>query len=77
MVGSAVEESGNAQSIISKAFSLLKENGAFYLQIIRHKSSFDIDRWAVENHASIVARLVDDTYDIHCEYYKITRVEKC
>lgn len=76
MVGSAAEESGNVQSIISKAFSLLKENGTFYLQLIRRRSSFDIDRWAAENHASIVARLVDDTYDIHCEYYKIKKVSE-
>lgn len=73
IVGSAAEESGDELSIISKAFLLVKNGGALYLQIILNGRSFDVAKWAQQYNASIVKCLIDDTYDIHCEYYKITK----
>lgn len=71
MVGSSVVESGRAESIITKAFSLVKEDGAFYLQILQNGKNFDVGQWAARNQAVIAKQVIDDTYDIHCEYYRI------
>lgn len=46
MVGSAVAESGKTKAIIAKAISLIKENGALYLQILHKDTDFDIDAFA-------------------------------
>ena len=73
MVGSAVAESGKTKAIIAKAISLIKEEGALYLQILHKDTDFDIDAFCVEHNVRIDKRLVDDKYGIHCEYYKITK----
>lgn len=73
MVGSAVAESGKTKAIIAKAISLIKENGALYLQILHKDTDFDIDAFCGEHNVRIDKRLVDDKYGIHCEYYKIKK----
>ena len=73
IVGSSAAESGEVERIVSKAFSLLNENGAFYLQMLHRGTAFDIDHWALGQGARIEKRLTDDTYDIRCAYYKIVK----
>ncbi len=74
MVGSAVAESCKTDAIIKKAISILKDTGALYLQILHKDADFDIDRFCQENKASITDRFIDDTYDIHSEYYRIVKL---
>ena len=73
MVGSAVAESGKTKAIIAKAISLIKENGALYLQILHKDTDFDTDAFCGEHNVRIDKGLVDDKYGIHCEYYKIKK----
>ena len=73
IVGSAVAESGKTKDIIAKAISLIKEEGALYLQILHKDADFDIDAFCSECNVRIDKRLIDDKYGIHCEYYKITK----
>ncbi len=63
-----------ADAIIKKAISVLKDTGALYLQILHKDADFDIDRFCQENKASITNRFIDDTYDIHSEYYRIVKL---
>ncbi len=73
MVGSVIDESGNAGRMLLKAISLLKEEGAIYLQMSRKGSGFDVEEFCKEQGASVTEKFVDDTYQIHCEYYKIVK----
>lgn len=73
MVGSVIDESGNAGRMLSKAIFLLKEDGAIYLQMSRKGSGFDVEEFCKEQDASVTEKFVDDTYQIHGEYYKIVK----
>ena len=71
MVGSVIDESGNAEKMLSKAISLLKDDGAIYLQMSRKGTGFEAETFCEEHGASVEKKFVDDTYGIHAEYYKI------
>ena len=73
MVGSVIDESGNAEKMLSKAISLLKDDGAIYLQMSRKGSGFETETFCEEHGASVEKKFVDDKYGIHAEYYRIRK----
>ena len=68
MVGSAAAESGVAADIIKKAISLLKENGALFLQVLHKEEGFDIKDFCSKKKGYTNKMFVDDSYGIHAEY---------
>ena len=71
MIGSTVDESGNAEAIIRNAVSFLKEDGALYLQMICDQAKSDMKTVVDNLGVEIETELMDDSYEIPCRYYKI------
>ncbi len=71
MIGSAVDESGNAEAIIRNAVSCLKEDGALYLQMICDKEGNDLKSIMDDLDVEKETEFSDDSYGIPCRYYKI------
>lgn len=73
LVGSAASETGAVADVIIRAIELLNDKGSLFLQVLHKEEGFDIKAFCEKNNAIVDKMLVDESYEIHAEYYKITK----
>lgn len=74
MVGSARLESGLYESILTKAFSMVKENGTFYYQSLdENETNEELTGLCEKNGMKVENYLVDNTYGAMAQYWKIVK----
>ncbi len=74
MVGSARLESGLYESILTKAFSMVKENGTFYYQSLdENETNEELTGLCAKNGMKVENYVADDNYGIVAQYWKIVK----
>jgi cyclopropane fatty-acyl-phospholipid synthase-like methyltransferase len=74
MVGSTRLESGMYEKLITKVFSLLKDNGSFYYQTLdKYENKEDFEKLCSDNDMIINNYLLDESYGFKAQYWKVSR----
>ncbi len=74
MVGSTLRESGSGFGLLETAMGFVKTGGSLYFQSIEStENCSDVIQLAFRHGLKLAAFWEDDTYGIHCRYYKFDR----
>lgn len=74
MVGSTITESGIGLALLEKAMDFVKPGGAIFFQSMEENEDCNaVMQVAFRQGMNLSAYFEDDTFGIHCHYYKFCR----